>query len=540
MKDIYAEKAISEVPRLLSLMDRNKSSSTYGCFSRDYWQDKVVDFPCAHMQQSVLTLALIYSYPFPSNIYYKNEKIKEWCLAGIEYWAEIQNSDGSFNEFYPNEHSLSTTGHTLYAVLKSLDVLKEKGGDVVINAASRAADWLAKHDDPATITNHQVVSLVALCNMCYIGDTMDKKLINAKLEKIVKAQTHDGGFIEYEGVDPGYTTLTISFLAKYYKLTGDDKILDVLKKAITFTSYFVYPNGTFAGGIGSRNTIHLHPHGFEILAEEIPLAGAIADKVLEGLKNGNMILIENMPDRYFSHYQNEFLQAWIDYKPRKEKVSLPFENNTTKYLDSSKMLVHRGDNYYLIAGEDKIKVFRIDPQELIFSDCGFTGELEDGRVVTSQGKSIVEYENNRMSVKGEFHIVPQQMLTPTKMIILRAGLLMMGKSNKVAYNVKNRLIKKLITANKTVPITYDRVIEYNHNLKVLDEIRLLRKDIKFKTLYICDEFSAIHVPSSNYFQKQELGTRNTDIKVMELNKEKRLCLTRIANHITGEIELKIS
>jgi len=536
VKNTYAEKAISEVPRLLSLMDRNKSSSTYGCFSRDYWQDKVIDFPCAHMQQSVLTLALIYSYPFPNNIYYKNEKIKEWCLAGINYWAGIQNNDGSFNEFYPNEHSLSTTAHTLYAVLTSLDVLKESGSDVVVNAASRAADWLSKYDEPATITNHQSAGLAALCSMSCVGEKIDKKLIKAKLRKIMMAQTHDGAFIEYEGVDPGYATLSISFLAKYYKLTGDRSVLDVLKKAISFTSYFVYPNGTFSGGIGSRNTIHFNPHGFEILSEEIPLAGTIADKILEGLKNGNMISIKNMPDRYFSHYQNEFLQAWIDYKPRKKKVSLPFENNTTKYLDSSKIWVHRGDNYYLIVGEDKIKVFRIDSPELIFSDCGFIGELEDGRVVTSQGKSIVECENNRVSVRGKFRIVPQQVLTPTKMIFFRTGLLMLGRSGRAAYHIKNRLIKKLITADETLPITYHRTIEYKPVLKIFDEIRILKKNLEFRTLYIGDEFSAIHVPSSNYFQKQELGTRSMEINVMELNKEKRLCLTRMVNPITGEVE----
>lgn len=526
MKHIYAEKAISGVPRLLSLMDRNKSSPTYGCFSRDYWQDKVIDFPCAHMQQSVLTLALIYSYPFPNNIYYKNEKIKEWCLAGMNYWASIQNSDGSFNEFYPNEHSFSTTAYTLYAVLTSLEVLKERGSDVVVNATSHAADWLSKYDEPATITNHQAAGLAALCSIPYVGEKIDKKLTKAKLHKIVMAQTHDGGFIEYEGVDPGYTTLSISFLAKYYKLTEDRSVLDALKKAISFTSYFIYPNGTFSGGIGSRNTIHFNPHGFEILSEEMPLAGAIADKILEGLKNGNMISIENMPDRYFSHYQNEFLQAWIDYKPRKEKASLPFENNTTKYLDSSKILVHRGDNYYLIAGEDKIKVFRIDPPKLTFSDCGFVGELEDGRVITSQGKSIVECENNRMNIRGKFRIVPQQVLTPTKMIFFRTGLLTLGRSNKVAYNVKNRLIKKLITANRTVPITYSRVIEYNQNLKVSDEIRILRRNMKFKTLYISDEFSAKHVPSSNYFQNQELETKSIKIDVTELNRERRIVISR--------------
>ena len=45
LRPIYADKAISQIPRLLGNMDRNVFSPTYGCFHRDYWLDKTSDFP---------------------------------------------------------------------------------------------------------------------------------------------------------------------------------------------------------------------------------------------------------------------------------------------------------------------------------------------------------------------------------------------------------------------------------------------------------------------------------------------------------------
>ena len=100
LRPIYADKAISQIPRLLGNMDRNVFSPTYGCFHRDYWLDKTSDFPDAVRQFGVHSLALVYVEDFPNNIYKGKEKIKNWAIAGLEYWAKIQHKDGSFDEFY--------------------------------------------------------------------------------------------------------------------------------------------------------------------------------------------------------------------------------------------------------------------------------------------------------------------------------------------------------------------------------------------------------------------------------------------------------
>ena len=96
--NIYANKAVSQIPRLLTCLDRNPYSSTYGCFHRDYWLYKTSDFPDAVRQFGVHALALVYKYDFPQNIYRGVEKMKEWTVAAMRFWTQIQHREGSFDE----------------------------------------------------------------------------------------------------------------------------------------------------------------------------------------------------------------------------------------------------------------------------------------------------------------------------------------------------------------------------------------------------------------------------------------------------------
>ncbi|MCA9759588.1 MAG: hypothetical protein KDA27_27580, partial [Candidatus Eisenbacteria bacterium] len=100
-RDVYARRGLSQIPRLLSLQDRNEYSKTYGCFNREYWLCRTLDFPSAIAQFGVHSLALAYTTPMPDNPYYRQPKMLNWTLAGIDYWMQIQKSDGSFDEFYP-------------------------------------------------------------------------------------------------------------------------------------------------------------------------------------------------------------------------------------------------------------------------------------------------------------------------------------------------------------------------------------------------------------------------------------------------------
>ena len=75
-RDVYQNITIDQSPRLLSLIDRNPYSKTYGSFLRDYWQYKTLtDFSSATCQQCVLALSCVYLLNSPLNNYFNNQKI---------------------------------------------------------------------------------------------------------------------------------------------------------------------------------------------------------------------------------------------------------------------------------------------------------------------------------------------------------------------------------------------------------------------------------------------------------------------------------
>ncbi len=57
-RDLFAKEALAQIPKILTLQDRNPHSPTYGCFDRTFWQYKVIDFPAGMSQEFVYPLAL--------------------------------------------------------------------------------------------------------------------------------------------------------------------------------------------------------------------------------------------------------------------------------------------------------------------------------------------------------------------------------------------------------------------------------------------------------------------------------------------------
>jgi len=125
-KKVFSKILLHQIPRILSQLDRDKDSLTYGSFDRSFWHFKIRDFSSAILQQPILILALLYKNNFKENIYYQNNLFKEWAIAGINFWCEIQLKNGGFNEYYPNEAGFPPTAFSLYAVTETCKILELK------------------------------------------------------------------------------------------------------------------------------------------------------------------------------------------------------------------------------------------------------------------------------------------------------------------------------------------------------------------------------------------------------------------------------
>jgi len=540
-KEIYIDEIIQQITRILTVLDRSEQSPTFGCFYRVFWHDKATDIPCAHPQIGALSLALLYKHNFPGNIYFRNEKIKKWCIGGMKFWQEIQNPDGSFNEHYPNEHSFGATAWTLSSVLDAYLLLQneipKKEREKILNAAIKASKWLMRNDDPGPLTNHIAIASLALYNMFKI--THERNFLKGSLKKIqdtLEKQSSEGWFQEYGGVDLGYLTTTISFLARYYIETKNKEVFDSLKKAITFSSYFIYPDCFYGGFIGSRNTDHFYPLGFQIMNRKLPIANVISIKALEGIRNGNILTPKTMDDKHFFHLFNEFLQSYLNFSfDYKTKQKLPCESKPfKKYFEDARLLIVKEPFYYAVIGLNKggiLKIFDVKKSKSILTDGGIHGLTNDGKTISSQSldeKYFIKMEDGKLSVNGNFHKIRSENLSSIKMIISRLVFLTLGRSNKISLIIKKGLIRRLITKSILVPFKFSRELNFEpEKIQIKDTV----EGKGLKSINIGGELFPRYVPASKYFLKNNLEIINVwqNELAEKLNKNGKIIIKRSIN-----------
>lgn len=308
---IYADITLTQVPRILGFGDRNKDSSTYGCFDRYYWHYKLIDIPNARFQEAVLLLALLYKYDFPGNIYYQRANIKDWIQAGIDFWARSRNRDGSLNEIYPYERSFCATSFSTYAVTEAIIILKD---NLSPPSLQKTGVWLSNNDN-FEVSNQMAESALALHNIFLLtGKNEFQVAAREKVAWLVDNQDFEGFFPEYGDYDVGYLSLTLSCLARYYLKTGVENLVLPMKKAVRFLEERIRENGSFDIEGTSRRTQYIYPYGLRVLKSE-----AVRRHLL-GLRENKIINPAWLDDRYVVPLAIDYLQTYLE----KRDVDDPF------------------------------------------------------------------------------------------------------------------------------------------------------------------------------------------------------------------------
>ncbi len=540
---LIKEKVLKLMPRLLSQADMDFCSPSHGCFDRNFWHYKIRDFSSAILQQNCLSLALLYKNSFKGNIYYKKEEIKELCTASIRFWKKIQLRDGSFNEYYPNEHSIPATAFSLAAVSECVQLLGLNNRS--ISEAIEKACWFLISNPEKKALNQEIASAFAIYNSSIaIRKPELKKESLKKLFAIEKLQNSEGWFSEYSGADLGYLSVSINFLAEFYSKAKQQKnkelkkkLKKMLSKAIEFSSYFLHPDKSYGGMYGSRNTSYFLFNGLAISSE----FSSLASKMLEELAETNSFL-DSVDDRYLCHYIMpslcSSLISCLKQKQNKRTANLPYTRNFVKYFKNSGILVYSDNNSYIIASLNKLGVIRAFTKEKagtkknrrnkkgaiestnIFNDYGYNFRLKRGFATTNWLSSC--YEKNiqkiekkgrltiRASISGFVHKLSYISPGPIKHIMLRAASLFFGR----------RIIPVLksifISPTKKAKILFIRNIEIkqeksNTAIKITDIIKTGNKVVLYS-----NNRSLRYVPSSRYFEPSELESLNKPIREKEI------------------------
>ncbi len=510
-RNLFAREAITQIPKILTLLDRNVHSPTYGCFDRNFWHYKIIDFPSGMAQEFVLPLALAYDTNLPDNPFYQQPVIPQWVEAGILFAARSAHSDGSCDDYFPYERAGGAAAFSLLACIESYTLLRLEN-KTALRFFEKRADWLAHHQESGRLTNHQ--ALIVLCLELLSKLLQTSKWDRAKvqrLEQVLSWQSSEGWFQEYEGCDPGYHTLTISCLARIYQLRQDIRIKEALIKAVELAAHFIHPDGSYGGEYTSRNTYNFFPHGFELVGRWIPDALRINDAFLSGLANGLAPCYSD--DHIIGHHTWNYLLAWRDFvADRPPPLSRPIGRI---WLKEAKILIDRrstltggATQYELYLALNKGGVFKLfRDNQLIASDTQFSLQvLEGNKHKNAVGHLVGDYRinmsENEISIQGQLGWAKQKQMTPLNLLILRVVMLTLGRFFP---NLIRKLLQKvLIVGKSSAPFRFYRQLQWeNGHWRIFDELQAQTWEHVTAAGIGCDQTS-IYVVMSRTFQESQL------------------------------------
>ncbi|HRZ86860.1 MAG TPA: hypothetical protein P5287_03505, partial [bacterium] len=424
--------------------------------------------------------------------------------AGVSFWCSIQERNGSFNEWYPHEGSYVATAFSAYAISETLLLMgadRIADYDRAVAALSRAAGWI-KDRTEQRVCNQQTGALLATYNTYLLtGDDRLMAAVNGYEDALARAQKREEWFLEYSGADIGYLSLSIDYLAKYFKKTGSRKTEEIVAHAINFIVNFIHADGSSGGVYGSRHTEYLIPDGFEIFAPISEQARFAAWNIRAGLERGRGISLHQLDDRYLTYISYTFLQAALDGMDEIDET--PIARADYRYYPEAGLFVRRFGDLELIANVHMTGALVCIARGKRLADSGVV--IDGARQLFSgyeTGATTVSVDENGFSVEGPFRETRENILSPIKQIILYLFQLTAGRVSFANHLVKERLRRRMILSHRRAPATLKRTVAIDGGgILITDEIAGTGR---FKRMITGTQISFIYVPSSRWFQRENL------------------------------------
>ncbi len=546
MHDYFTKIALESSCRAFNLMDRNSFSKTFGCFDKSYWHFKTKDFPSSAHQMGVEFLARLWSLSHKENIYYKNPQLLEWIKAGISYTCSVQHKDGSFDEWYPNERGWAgPSSYVIHALINAYKIVEDELSQELKQKSQgcffKTAQFLLKQKEGAVLTNHFALFLLSLYEIYQINyDNKLKDKFEIQLKKLNNFISDEGWSLEYDGVDFGYNLATLSFLGRLDKLYPSPFLKIYAKKHFSFLSYFFYPDGSFGGGLGSRETRHLYPYAFKYWGQYISAANEICNHLLNA-EAFTRITPSDQDDHYLFYRLNDYLEAdLIDNSSRKaeKENSLPWNvgKDFQKYFKSAGLFIKKSKDFYFLSNLKKggcFEIYNIKEKKCILKNNGWVIKLKNKSAITSFSISKnhkITIEDNKIIVSGISSEFKQKYFRVITFIIFRLFLLMI-RNYKQAFYLKKFVRKILILGKKKTNHRFKRVIIFKEQSILVEDSIYYQNPEK---IFYGGHWTMRYVPQSNYFDPSDLASQTS---VLYPKNKKYIHITQTCHLKTNKIEL---
>ena len=192
-----------------------------GFFRIPVWRNERDNQPYnARIMENIMTLAWFYTQERPWNIYRGDYALKKRLEAALTFWCNIQNPDGKFSEYAPEQWSLAPTAFATKFIGRALDLLNT-GSDIDPKIFKRAQESLRKallvsFSDPG-FWKHGLNYTNQYSNLwggalLYLKNWPDTEIrdlfIKRFIESMKEFQSPCGFFYEKGGPDWGYNLNT--------------------------------------------------------------------------------------------------------------------------------------------------------------------------------------------------------------------------------------------------------------------------------------------------------------------------------------------
>lgn len=517
-ENFYLKEIRNNLPRILALFDNDRTSYSYGMGDRYYWAWGLIDFGNGTFQGAAHGFAKLWVaklWPFETS----KEKFYARVNSIFEAANNLKRKDGSLEESFPNEGSYCVTALVAFDLLCALQILSKEISKDLNNRwteiISPMIEYLIKNDEThAFISNHMATSVAALIRWNLLtGDKIAEHKAKEQLNKILKNQSLEGWFKEYEGADPGYQSLCTYYLADVHKNRPDLQLLEPLRKSIQFLWYFAHPDGSFGGIYGSRSTRFYYPAGIMILADEIPEAEVLSKSMLNSIYQQKVITLSSMDDSNLVPMFNNYVCAAVNTsqlqslkKQNSSLLVLPCKDKKKLRVTFSEagLLIDRGQFHYTIISTHKGGVtYHFAQDQRPFIDTGVVLKNSKKNFASTQSynkKNIINQEYDKLEITSKITIMTKQIPSTFQFFILRLLSLTIFRSTKFREWFKKLLVNKLITRHKYLPAYNKRTIQLGEFLKVEDKTTEVSE---YRVLKNTGIFVPIHMASKGYWQIQD-------------------------------------
>jgi len=514
----YLAQAHAALPRILAWFDTDPVSPLRGCGDRRRWAWKLVDFANGTYQGVAHGLARLCAAGLLPEWLDEAAALRriDACVVGA---AAIRRRDGSWEEAFPHEGSFCVTALVTYDLLCATALVGER-----IPPATRARwldtvrpgiAFLTRHDEGhAFISNHLATAAAALARWATLAGPDDGARARARSlwTRILAQQSDEGWFREYDGADPGYQSLAMTYLADLALVEPEWGVDVALARGWSFLSHCVHPDGSFGGLYGSRNTRLWHPGGAEAMAATCPPAAALARRLRQSIAERRVVALDAIDEPNLAPMFNGYCWA-ADLARRNtlpaEGTLLPCEEPAPfrRTFSAAGLTVVNHAAHYTVVGWRKGGVVCHGPKDGSPArvDAGAAGRCGATWYSTQAADCEVTPEQDddlALVVTARFTAMHHELPSPFQMAVLRLLAATVMRWRPLSELIKRLLVRRLITGRRRLSLRNRRSIRWG-DVPTISDATLGSPPRGWTPAPEMGSFSAIHMASQGYWQRQD-------------------------------------